>query len=86
MHVHLNIKIVSIYIYIYIYTWTSNSITLLYHDVKTRVEPGYNDIGLCHTPSITSDILWYQFLTANHNIILHSFVTHTEYPVPFMML
>jgi len=23
------------------------------------VEPGYNDIGLCLTSSITSDILWY---------------------------
>jgi len=23
------------------------------------VEPGYNDIGLCDTRSVTSDILWY---------------------------
>ena len=33
-------------------------------------EPGYNDIGLCDTPHITSHILCYQFLTVNHNIIL----------------
>jgi len=26
----------------------------------TTVETGYNDIGLYHTPSITSDILQYQ--------------------------
>jgi len=26
------------------------------------VESGYNDIGLCDTPSITSDILYYQFI------------------------
>jgi len=26
------------------------------------VEPGYNDIGLCDTSSITSDILWYQLI------------------------
>jgi len=26
------------------------------------VEPVYNDIGLGHTPSIPSDILWYQLI------------------------
>jgi hypothetical protein len=26
------------------------------------VEPGYNDIGLYDTSSITSDILWYQLI------------------------
>ena len=26
------------------------------------VEPVYNDIGLCDTSSITSDILWYQLI------------------------
>jgi len=26
------------------------------------VEPGYNDIGLCGTSSISSDILWYQLI------------------------
>ena len=26
------------------------------------VEPGYNDIGLCDTPPIASDILWYQLI------------------------
>ena len=25
-----------------------------------RAEPDYNDIGLCDTPYIASDILWYQ--------------------------
>jgi hypothetical protein len=34
-------------------------------------EPGYNDICLCDTSSITSDILWYQLtVTVNRNIIL----------------
>jgi len=33
------------------------------------VEPGYNDIGL-YTSSITSDVLWYQFLIVNRYIIL----------------
>jgi hypothetical protein len=27
-----------------------------------EVEPGYNDIGLCDTPSITSDVLWHQLV------------------------
>ena len=34
------------------------------------MEPSYNDIGLCYTSSIASGILWYQFLTVNHNIVL----------------
>jgi hypothetical protein len=25
------------------------------------VEPGYNDIAVCETSSITSDILWYHY-------------------------
>jgi len=25
-------------------------------------EPGYNDIGLCNTSSIATDILWYQLV------------------------
>ena len=29
---------------------------------KSTVEPGYNDIGLCDTPSITLDTLWYQLI------------------------
>jgi len=29
---------------------------------KTEAEPGYNDIGLRDTSSITSDILWYQLI------------------------
>ena len=35
------------------------------------VEPGYDDIGLCGTSFIVSDILWYQLIPHfNHNIIL----------------
>ena len=30
--------------------------------LKYTMEPGYNDIGLCDTSSITSDILWYQLV------------------------
>jgi hypothetical protein len=30
--------------------------------MKYKVEPGYNDIGLCDTLSIASDILWYQLI------------------------
>jgi hypothetical protein len=26
------------------------------------VEPGYNDIGLCDTSPITSDVLWHQLI------------------------
>jgi len=33
------------------------------------MDPGYNDIGLHNTSSIKSDILWYQTLTANLNVI-----------------
>jgi hypothetical protein len=29
-------------------------------ELKSTVEPGYNDIGLYATSSITSGILWYQ--------------------------
>jgi hypothetical protein len=29
---------------------------------SNAVEPGYNDIGLSDTPSITSDVLWYQLI------------------------
>jgi len=48
-------KYIYIYIYIYIYT----------------VEPGYNDIVLCDTSSIT----WYQLNSSLLTIILHSSVT-----------
>jgi hypothetical protein len=34
------------------------------------VEPTYNDIGLYETSPIESDILWYQFVTVNRNIIV----------------
>ena len=27
-----------------------------------KVQPGYNDIGLCETPSIAPDILWCQLI------------------------
>jgi hypothetical protein len=30
--------------------------------IQNTVEPGYNDIGLCDTSSIASDILWYQLI------------------------
>jgi len=29
----------------------------------SRVEPGYNDIGLCDILSIASAILWYQLIS-----------------------
>jgi hypothetical protein len=42
------------------------NIKSLYHILKTmyeyRVEPAYNDNGLCDTSSIASNILWYQLL------------------------
>jgi hypothetical protein len=39
-------------------------------DIQFRVQPGYNNIGLCDTSSTASDILWYQFLAVNRNNIL----------------
>jgi hypothetical protein len=30
--------------------------------IENTVEPGDNDIGLCDTSSIASDILWYQLI------------------------
>ena len=39
------------------------------YNVNT-VEPGYSDIGLSDASFTTSDVLWFQFLTANHNIVL----------------
>jgi hypothetical protein len=33
---------------------------VIYLVFLSRVEPGYNDIGLCDTSSIASYILWYQ--------------------------
>jgi len=30
--------------------------------MSNTVEPGYNDIGLYDTSSITSDILWHQLI------------------------
>ena len=38
--------LVSVYIYIHVYT----------------VEPGYNDIALSNTSTVSSDILWYQLI------------------------
>jgi len=37
----------------------------LYHHVKLQstAESGYNDIGLCDTSSIASDILWYRLIS-----------------------
>jgi hypothetical protein len=37
-------------------------VTVLYTKYINTVEPGYNDIGLCETLSITSDILWCQLI------------------------
>ena len=34
----------------------------LYRRPTNTVEPGYNDIGLSDISSITSDVLWYQFI------------------------
>ena len=36
------------------------------------VEPGYNDIDLNGTSSITSDIMWKQLIPVNNNIVLPS--------------
>ena len=39
--------------------------------IPYAVAPGYNDIGLCVTSSIASDILWYQLIRhCYRNIIL----------------
>jgi hypothetical protein len=43
------------------------ALTFVDNDVKTSdhintVEPDYNDIGLCDTSPIASDILWYQLV------------------------
>jgi hypothetical protein len=53
--------------------------------VESSVEPGYNDIGLYDTSPIASDIVWYQFLSVNHNIILLGY-NDTKYSVPCMTL
>jgi len=38
------------------------------------VEPGYNDIGLCDTSPIASDILWcHLILSGIHNNILFAY-------------
>jgi hypothetical protein len=49
------------------------------------VEPGYNDIGLYVTAHIVSYILWYQFFTVDHNIILLGY-NDTKYWIPSMTL
>jgi hypothetical protein len=41
--------------------------------VPYRVEPGYKDIGLHDTSSITSDILWYQLISRCNSSINFSF-------------
>jgi hypothetical protein len=40
---------------------TSTS-TIKLREKSNTVEPGYNNIGLCDTPPITSDILWYHLI------------------------
>jgi hypothetical protein len=47
-----------------------NFVTLEVILISYTVEPGYNDIGLYYASRIESHILWYQFVTVNHNIIL----------------
>ena len=37
---------------------------------ESKVEPGYNDIGLSNTSSITLDILWYQVNTSVRKTLL----------------
>ena len=46
---------------------------------KNIVEPGYNDIGLCDTSSIASDILWY-------HVIKTLVYKEAKYSVPYMAL
>jgi hypothetical protein len=43
---------------------TNNTGTFLNpkHSKKITADPGYNDIGLCDTSSIASDILWYPLI------------------------
>jgi hypothetical protein len=47
--------------------WTeSDKLSKCFHRIvrldKLVSKPGYNDISLCETSSITPDILWYQFI------------------------
>jgi hypothetical protein len=54
------------------------------------VEPGYNEIGQCHTSS-PSDILWYQLIplltiTLYSSVITTLVYNDTKYSVPFMAL
>ena len=38
--------------------------------LANTVEPGYNDMGLCDTSSMASDIMWYQLIPHNQIILL----------------
>jgi hypothetical protein len=51
---------------------SANSLEMLWKPLKrSTVEPGYNDIGLCDTSPISSDIVWYQLIPPfSQNIIL----------------
>jgi len=60
-----------------------------YCSFQTRVEPGYNDIALCDTPSKTSDIL-YSVAPINSSLLTitlysrleqHSLVTTQDLPM-----
>ena len=42
--------------------WTYLETNDLSEHFTITVEPGYNDIGLSDTSSITSRVLWYQFV------------------------
>jgi len=37
-------------------------ISLNIFTLKITIEPGHNDVGLSDTSSITSRVLWYQFI------------------------
>jgi len=51
------------------------------------MEPGYNDIGLCDTSPITLDILWFQLIPVNHNMVITTLVyNEREYSVKISLL
>jgi hypothetical protein len=69
-----------------------NTIHTHTHTHTHTLESGYNDIGLCDTLPLASDILWYQLIPYLLTITLHSLAITTfvyndrKYSVPFMTL
>ena len=58
---------------------------------ETKVEPSYNDTGLCHTSSIVADILWYQLIplltvTVYYLVIATLVYNDIKYSFPFIVL